>query len=47
MATTFVHEIEKLSEQFAAAFLLVELEGLEDRPLILDKPIAPGDFAPC
>jgi hypothetical protein len=46
MPATFVYEFEELSEQFATAFLLIELDGLQDRPVILDKPIATGDFAP-
>ena len=46
MAPSLVGKIEELSDQFAAAFLLVKLDGLQNRPVILDKTVTAGDFAP-
>ena len=46
MPAAFVWEIEKLFDQFAAAFLLVKLDGLQNRPVILGKTVTAGYFAP-
>ena len=46
-AFAFVGKIEKLRDDFRAAFLSVKIGRLEDRAVPFDKPIAPRDFAPA
>ena len=45
-AFAFVGKIEKLRDDFRAAFLSVKIGRLEDRAIPFDKPIAPRRFAP-
>ncbi len=46
-AIAFVGEIEKLIDNFRAAFLAVEIGRLEYRAVPFDKTVSPCDFAPA
>ena len=43
----FVGEIEKLIDDFAAAFFAVKIGRLENRPVPFDEAVASGHFAPA
>ena len=46
MAPALVHEVEKLADEFAAAFLFIERHRLEHRPVVFHEAVAPRHFAP-
>ena len=46
LAFAFVGKIEKLADNFRAAFFRVERSRFQDRPIPFHKAIAPRDFAP-
>ena len=46
LALALVDEVEKLSDEFAAALFAVQLDGFERRAIHLDETVAPGGRAP-
>ena len=46
-AFAFVGEIEKLLDDFRAAFLLVQLSRLQRRPFPFDEAVAAGNLTPA
>ena len=46
-AVAFVGEVEKLGDDFGAAFLLVKLGWFEDRTVPFDEAVAAADLAPA
>ena len=46
MTLAFIHEIEELADEFAAALFFVKLDRFQGRAVHLDEAIAPRDLAP-
>jgi hypothetical protein len=46
MTISFINEIKKLPEQFAATFLPVQLGRFENRAIVFDEPIPACDVPP-
>ena len=46
MALPFVDEVKELSDQFATAFVAVEVDVLQNRTVVFDKSVARGNLAP-